>query len=263
MAQPQRHPKTGVFRFRRVVPPDLRAVVGKTEELISLGTKDAAEARVRYAAVSAEVEARWANLRKAPQTLTEREAFALAAIVHDRWLDRHRDNPSELTGWRTDLYDQLWTEPARWDMDRPMEARMRDIAASVASPARGQEEWCVAQADLILSERGLRVDEVGRTKLARAVASAFQRASLTLPRAAQGEVILEALPAVDSLIVADGQSGGPSPIPPSPAGLAKHPGAAKPLSLTSLFEAWWQEAKAEHISKLPNCYHPPDSFFEP
>jgi hypothetical protein len=60
MAQPWPHPKTGVFWFRRAVPKDLRTPVGKREELVSLATKDPAEARVRYAKVSAEVEARWA-----------------------------------------------------------------------------------------------------------------------------------------------------------------------------------------------------------
>ena len=246
MAQPQRHPKTGVFRFRRVVPVDLRALVGKTEELISLGTKDPAEARVRYAKLSVDVEARWANLRKPPQTLSEREAAELAAAVHDAWLDRHRDNPSEPTSWRTDLYDQLWAEPTPWDMGRPMKARVGELAAALVSPARDQERWCVAQADFALSERGLRVDEAGRTKLARAVANAVQRASLTLDRAARGD--FGDLP--------------PRPVTPSPSLTGPEATRGSPpkarvsepatLSISGLFEAWWQEAKG--AGRKPSTY---------
>ncbi len=37
MAQPWRHPKTGIFYFRKTVPAPLRAVVGFTEFKVSLG----------------------------------------------------------------------------------------------------------------------------------------------------------------------------------------------------------------------------------
>ena len=121
-APPLPHPKTRVFWFRRAVPKGLRKLVGKAEELAGLRTKDPAEARVRYAKLSAEGEARWANLRNAPQTHTEREASEIAAAVHDACLDRYRDNPNEPTGWRSDLYEQIWAKPAEWDLDRPMGA---------------------------------------------------------------------------------------------------------------------------------------------
>jgi hypothetical protein len=243
MAQPWPHPKTGVFWFRRAVPKDLRALVGKREELASLGTKDPAEARVRYAKRSAEVEARWANLRKAPQTITEREASALATSAHEGWLEQYCYNPSEPTGWHSDLYGQLWAEDPRWDLAHPMEARVRDLAASVSSPARQQEEWCVAQADRLLFERGLRVDEAGRMKLARAVAAAIQQASITLSRAAQGEIVLNGTSARDLSDATDHYSEVPSLTTWSVSHPTRQPGAAKRLSLTGLFEACWQEAE--------------------
>ena len=40
MSRPHKHPKTGVYYFRRAVPADLRTIIGKREELRSLGTKD-------------------------------------------------------------------------------------------------------------------------------------------------------------------------------------------------------------------------------
>ncbi|WP_187273044.1 phage integrase N-terminal SAM-like domain-containing protein [Methylobacterium sp. WL69] len=115
-----------------------------------------------------------------------------------------------------------------------MAARVRDLTESIISPAREQERWCAAEADRILSERGLRVDEVGRTRLARAVSNAIHRASLTLGQAASGD--FSSLPSRS--------------FPP----LAKHGAAGsyqskahvlKParLTLSGLFEEWWQEAK--------------------
>lgn len=39
-----RHPKTGVYYFRRAVPDDLRKIIGKTAIKQTLGTKDVSEA---------------------------------------------------------------------------------------------------------------------------------------------------------------------------------------------------------------------------
>ena len=40
MTQPFKHPKTGIYDYRKVVPELLRAVIGKREEKRSLKTKD-------------------------------------------------------------------------------------------------------------------------------------------------------------------------------------------------------------------------------
>jgi hypothetical protein len=45
MSYLQRHPKTGVYWFRRSVPPELRRVVGKPEIRKTLGTKDVREGK--------------------------------------------------------------------------------------------------------------------------------------------------------------------------------------------------------------------------
>jgi hypothetical protein len=60
----QEHRRTGVYLFRRRVPRRLQAVVGKIEEVRSLGTKDLTVARARFAAAAAEVEERWKNLAR-------------------------------------------------------------------------------------------------------------------------------------------------------------------------------------------------------
>lgn len=243
MAQPFKHPRTGIYWFRRVVPKDLRALVGKREELATLDTKDLSEARVRYAKRSAEVESRWANLRKPPPVLSEREAHELAAAIHDEWIARYRDNPSEAPAWRTDLYAELWAPPTSWDLHRPMGERIRDLVDATFSPARKQEEWCVAEADRLLVAHGLRVDEGSRLKLARGVAGAAQRASLALKRAAQGDYggLVQGsngFPAAAVLRKWPDASAADTNVqqPPVP--------SAAILTLTGLMDAWWREAKA-------------------
>ena len=50
MTRPSKHPKSGVYRIRRVVPPHLRGVNGLgRERIITLGTKDAKEAAKKAA----------------------------------------------------------------------------------------------------------------------------------------------------------------------------------------------------------------------
>ena len=241
MSQPWPHPKTGVFWFRRAVPKDLFTLVGKHEELASLRTKDPAEARVRYAKLSAEVEARWANLRTGTRTLTEREAHALAGPAHDEWISRHHDDPSFQVGWHPDLYATLWTAvPLLETKAQPGEPGALPITNVFY---RSMRHRCFEEADRILTHQGFVVDEWSRGKLARAVGAALQKASLTLSRAAHGEIVLNDLAVPDSAGEVGRPAGAPSPILQAPSPPATSLVAAKPLTLTGLFDAWWQEAK--------------------
>ncbi|HEY8132552.1 MAG TPA: hypothetical protein VII12_11745 [Thermoanaerobaculia bacterium] len=36
MSRPSKHPKTGIYQLRKVVPEDLRKLVGKREEKLSV-----------------------------------------------------------------------------------------------------------------------------------------------------------------------------------------------------------------------------------
>ncbi|WP_375783213.1 DUF6538 domain-containing protein [Bradyrhizobium sp. Pha-3] len=65
MARPWRHPKTGVYYFRKAVPKDLRDHLGNAwERKQSLETKDQAEARRKHTEVAAQVEREWTELRR-------------------------------------------------------------------------------------------------------------------------------------------------------------------------------------------------------
>lgn len=56
MAQPWKHPQSGVYYFRREVPEPIRSVIGRREWKVSLRTKDLTQARLRFAAKSMECE---------------------------------------------------------------------------------------------------------------------------------------------------------------------------------------------------------------
>ncbi|KQO68743.1 hypothetical protein ASF22_19500 [Methylobacterium sp. Leaf87] len=83
MSRPWPHPKTGVFWFRKRVPKDLLALVGKREEKASLGTKEVGEAKRRHAAHAAQVEVRWASLRAGVRDLSLLEIHAIAGEFYE------------------------------------------------------------------------------------------------------------------------------------------------------------------------------------
>ena len=108
-ARPFKHPTTSIYQFRRAVPKDLRALVGKREEKRSLGTKDPELAKRLNAEVALEIEAKWASLRAGPQELIEREAHEMAKLVYEGWLELHRANPGLQVLWHPERYHELWT----------------------------------------------------------------------------------------------------------------------------------------------------------
>lgn len=183
MSRPFKHPTTGVYYLRKRVPHDLVPVVGRREEKISLNTKNPVEAKRLHLAALADLEARWANLRAGPVTLSEREAHEIAFELYDRWIEMHRDEPSAQTRWRTDLFEKLWFPPTAADIAHPLDEPDWNGVKRAEMEALAFEG-----ADLLLQRRGIRVDDVGRMKLARAVAAVLQQASLVLSRQARGEI---------------------------------------------------------------------------
>lgn len=98
-ARPSKRPKTGVYRLRKRVPKRLIKLVGKSEELCSLDTKDPAEARARHAIKLAEVEARWANLERGEQPLTHRQVHAIAGEIYRAQVSANESEPGSRERW--------------------------------------------------------------------------------------------------------------------------------------------------------------------
>ncbi|HEY1864891.1 MAG TPA: DUF6538 domain-containing protein, partial [Roseiarcus sp.] len=89
MARPWKHPKTGMYWFRKVVPAALRPLVGKTEVRRSLRTKDPRAAALRHPKVAAEVAAEWESLCG-----TQTQTLTLSALP-PRYA-RHSNSPDAL-----------------------------------------------------------------------------------------------------------------------------------------------------------------------
>jgi hypothetical protein len=160
MSRPWKHPKTGVYYFRKAVPDALRAALGRAEKKQSLQTKDPAEARLRFSVVAAEVEREWALLRAAPEDLTREQLHALAGRWYDWFVRLHADevgaNPDvwalpvdalrDLDTWGMDARD------VSDDAERPSGVQRR-IAAYLMD--RGRVSDFLKHENLKLSERSL------------------------------------------------------------------------------------------------------------
>ena len=99
MAQPWKHPQSGVFYFRREVPADIRTVIGKREWKVSLKTRNLSEARPRFASESVACEEAFALARE--QAAGRPKDFRPdAPKLADRWakaaMEAWDTNPEEM-----------------------------------------------------------------------------------------------------------------------------------------------------------------------
>ena len=107
-----RHPKSGVYYFRRSVPDDLRAIIGKTMIKQTLRTKEVTEAKRRAHPIAIQTDAdfqsardRCAVPRRADLTEAE-QAYLVAAYLHHRLAE---DEARRIEGSKEedDLYKSL------------------------------------------------------------------------------------------------------------------------------------------------------------
>lgn len=212
MSRPYKHPKTGVYYFRKRVPADLITLAGKKVEYFSLRTKEPAEARRRYADALDRIERKWALLRTGPEPLSQRQIMGLAGILY-----------AELTA---DLADEPGSE-ATWSHVLRLHREARE--------AGKLEQWVGASADELLAKQGLRTDDHSRARLIKAVDGAFMQAAGQLQRNAQGDY------------TADPQAARFPAWEPVKAAADTFQGDRKgngKVTLTGLLEGWWREAQS-------------------
>jgi integrase len=204
-ARPHKHPKTGVFWFRKAVPKALQAVVGKLEELRSLRTKDPVKA---HASIAAEVEAHWKALRSPAQVLTNREVTALAGTYYSKLTYQLSDEPGSVT---------VWDHWLRLDQE--------------VREAGKLEQWWGSTVDDLLRKRGLHVDLTSRARLLDAISSAVRQAGEHLKKNAAGDYSPD--PAA-SRFPEWKPKGAPQALPTT----------SGKTSLTGILADWWKEAQA-------------------
>lgn len=72
--------------------------MGKLEEKVSLKTRKPAEAKVAHARISAEVEDRWHRLSAGAQSLSHRQAEAIAGQIYRSMMADRGDEPEKVKG---------------------------------------------------------------------------------------------------------------------------------------------------------------------
>jgi integrase len=176
MTRPYQHPKTGVYWLRRVVPKELRPVIGKRELTRTLGTKDPDKARELAPAVLSEFAATLAAARAASgqgRPLTHREVMALCGAWYRQEVGEWEDSPGDPELWRlTDdvLLDKLYSDP---ETGEPLgyEPGERDLA----------------EARQYLAGRGIAADAESVRSFARELFITKRKAAAILKRRAEGD----------------------------------------------------------------------------
>ncbi len=227
MSRPQKHPKTGVYRFRKVVPEKLRPLLGKSEIIESLHTKDPVEAKARYREVSARVETQLENLSRGPRKLGQKEIIALAGEVYRESVELCPNEPGEPHIWEAVI--QLVDKVER---------------------TGNLEKWYGPDVDALLMRKGLIIDRAPLPKnpllipigpdnssygrLLRAVHDAFKQAAEVQLRRANGDYSPD--PRADRF---------PSfeDCQPTPTASRQQPKSNTKLTLSSLYEGWKREAE--------------------
>jgi hypothetical protein len=132
MSRPFAHPKTGVYWLRKVVPADLRKIVGKRELKETLQTKDPRQARAKAPTVLARFDAIIAVARKriiataenGGSQASEREIAALCGEWYREECELWGDNPGDPDTW--DVYLDLVGE--RWeDVEEGEDSRLARV----------------------------------------------------------------------------------------------------------------------------------------
>jgi hypothetical protein len=116
MTRPSKHPKSGIYWFRKRVPDDLRNLIEKREERFSLGTRDPSEAKRLHALKLAEVEERWSNLRAGQRPLSPDDIARLASEIGDQLRRQLEADPYQPLRWDVEIGARLWTAPDTQDV---------------------------------------------------------------------------------------------------------------------------------------------------
>ena len=127
-----------------------------------------------HAQALVELGERWANLRSGPRALSEREAHELVVPAYEWWVNAHRDNSSDQKIWKSEHFGELWNyhDPLKYT-NLSFAEQNRRMDEDGYFDLITMEAFCREKADELLSQRGLKVDELSRQKIAKALVRPF------------------------------------------------------------------------------------------
>ncbi|WP_156389085.1 DUF6538 domain-containing protein [Mesorhizobium sp. Root695] len=184
MNRPHKRPDSTVIYFRKRVPADLQEVVGKKVEKISLQTRDPASAKVAHARIAAEIEARWAQLRRGVITVSQKQAVAMAGEIYRELVAAHEDNPGKPTDWVTKLMMD-------WAFLKPEKVRVFKMGMAPEKTEEFLEKMRMNRNGQIvqayLDRKGYRVDHESLVRIKQAANAAILQGREQIMRNAGGD----------------------------------------------------------------------------
>ena len=165
MPSPYKHPKTGTYWVRKVVPLELRRIVKRSELKASLRTKDPRAAKERVTVeldrFNATLESARSRLSGLEQTLSARQMAAIVGAAYRRWLDKQGDHTGNRKAWQAELNeltelfqaDEHGEYTFQWELwvicDADVELRAQGIVAGEATKVRVAEQWARARISFV------------------------------------------------------------------------------------------------------------------
>ncbi|MGO8297950.1 DUF6538 domain-containing protein [Rhizobium ruizarguesonis] len=185
MSRPQKHPKTGIYQFRKRVPEKLQGLLGKKEEKLSLGTRNLAEAKVLHARIAADVEERWHLLAAGSQSLSEKQAMGVAGEVYRDLIAQYDENPSALP------LSQVLFDAAHIQKKKPrvmIAGSNPELAAMMLQKALDRSKARVPDlVESFLQKKGLRLDPQSLKMVVDRVGTAVMQAQAHIRKMAEGD----------------------------------------------------------------------------
>ncbi|WP_410052771.1 DUF6538 domain-containing protein [Bradyrhizobium sp. SZCCHNPS2010] len=152
--------------YRKRVPDALRALLGKREEKVSLKTRDPAEAKIAHARVSAETEERWRRLAAGAQSISQKQAEAIAGEIYRSMVTDHGDNPDNVEGGISGfLLDKAVVDGsakivlAGKDREKSKALLEKVLASRNAGNAKSINSWLAARGWILTPESRSLVDK--------------------------------------------------------------------------------------------------------
>jgi hypothetical protein len=165
MPSPYKHPKTGAYWVRKVVPLELRPVVKRSELKVSPRTKDPKVAKERVTAeldrFNATLDSARSRLSGNEPSLSARQVTAIVGTACRRWLDKQGDNTGSRKAWEAELNeltnlfqaDEDGEYTFEWESwvicDADAELRAQGIVAGLATKFQVAEQWARARISFV------------------------------------------------------------------------------------------------------------------
>lgn len=212
-----------IYWLRKKVPDDLRPLLKKREEKMSLRTRDPAEAKIVFAKALAEIEERWGRLRQGVRSLSHKECVAMAGEIYRRMVAEQEENPSNR------LFDLLLDQHAHGMAKVVNLGSHKEATAKMIERILDRRKIQISERiDRFLLNEGYRIDEPSRAMLQKHAEQAILKARSKTFKMSQGDYSPD--PAAESF---------PAYAPPRK--VAASSAASKEPTLTTAIAGWVKE----------------------